>query len=155
KGPTYLAYDNYEGSLYVSDSSNHVIRRIRSGTPGRVETFAGSGGVPGSTDGPVAQALFYNPQGLAFDKKGNLWVVDSSNHTIRRINMVTLRVDLIAGQPGSPGTTDGMGNSARFNAPQGIASETETDAQRTARVQRGEPAPPDSFIVADTGYGLI
>src|SRR5262249_1111061 len=61
--------------LYVSDGANHVIRKVMLD---RVETLAGTG-TPGSQDGPADQATFNNPQGIALDNRGNLWVVDSGN----------------------------------------------------------------------------
>ena len=152
--PAHLAFDQARGSLYVSDSANHVIRLVGAGSDGRVETLAGTGEV-GSTDGSLTEASFNDPQGMALDNRGNLWVVDSANHTIRRINLATGTVETIAGQAGSAGLADGTGEEARFNTPAGIAIELESLAQKLERETRGEPSPAVSVIVADTGNGLI
>ncbi|MBI4472668.1 MAG: SBBP repeat-containing protein, partial [Acidobacteria bacterium] len=155
RNPFSAVFDYNEGSIYVSDSSNHVIRKIQPGTSGRVETFAGTG-VAGYVNGPAAQAAFRDPQGLAMDNQGNLWVVDSGNHVIRRINVRTRAVETVAGRPGNAGRRDGRGSEAQFNAPKGIALEPESETAQLLREQRGVlTVPPDVFIVADTGNGVL
>ena len=152
--PGFLAINQADGSLYVSDSANHVIRQIEQGPAGRVETLAGTG-LAGDKDGPVAEALFDSPQGVAQDNRGFLWVADAGNHTIRRINLLTQKVETIAGQAGATGFSDGNGGLARFDTPTGIAVETETTAQQLARELRGLPPPPVRVIVADKGNGAV
>ena len=70
------------GNLYVSDSGNHSIRKITSA--GLVTTVGGLGGAAGSADGPVSVARFNNPDGVALDGAGNLYVADTGNSTIRK-----------------------------------------------------------------------
>jgi len=62
-----------DGSLYVADSFNHCIRRIRNG---RVETFAGDPRHAGASDGPRRSATFTEPRGLALAGDGTLYVAD-------------------------------------------------------------------------------
>src|SRR5262249_43243059 len=140
--PSFLSIDQSRGTLYVSDSGNNVIRRINAGPDGRVESI--------STDLP-----FNNPQGTALDVQGNLWVADSGSHTIRRINLRTRKVDIIAGQNGVAGHADGKAGQALFNAPTGIAVETETLVQQLLREKSGAPPPQVSVLVSDTGNGVI
>ncbi len=154
KAPSALVIDHNTGGLYISDSENHVIRRVPLGSQGAVETLAGTGS-PGNKDGLIAAASFNNPQGVVLDNSGNLWVVDSGNHTIRRIDLVSGIVQTVAGQTGTPGEADGTGTEARFRSPVGIALEPETQAQRLQRELLGLPPPPDRLIVADTGNGTI
>ncbi|MCL2626222.1 MAG: NHL repeat-containing protein [Cystobacterineae bacterium] len=72
------------GNLYVADTYNHRIRKV---TPtGVVTTFAGSGRC-GSLNGTRTAAQFCNPNGIAIDSKGNLYVADSTNHRIRKITL--------------------------------------------------------------------
>ncbi len=107
------------GNLYIADSENHVIRRI---TPaGAVSTFAGTAGSSGSANGTGAAARFNRPFGIVADKLGNLFVADTSNHTIRKIVIATAAVSTLAGTAGSTGTTDGTGAAARFNTPVNLA----------------------------------
>ncbi len=154
RNPAFLAFNQSDGMLYVSDSANHVIRRVRPGTDGAVETFAGTG-VQGSQDGPAASATFNNPQGIAFDGVGNLWVVDGDNHTIRRINLQTRIVDTVAGQARNPGYIDGTGAQALFNSPRGIALEVVSLPSYVDRLSQGEPPAIVRMLVADAGNNVI
>jgi DNA-binding beta-propeller fold protein YncE len=77
--PTGLAFAP-DGSLYIADTGNHVIRRLRKGV---ITTFAGAQ-TPGKRDGDRRLARFAAPQGLACDGAGNLYVADFGNG-IRRI----------------------------------------------------------------------
>jgi sugar lactone lactonase YvrE len=152
--PSFIALDATEGSLYLSDSANHVIRRIRPGTTEPVETIAGTG-VPGSQDGPAATASFNNPQGVSLDGRGFLWIVDSGNHTIRRLNLLTRVVETIAGKAGTPGNADGVGDAARFQNPTGVAVVNETTEELLARELSGAAVPPVQVVIADTGNDAI
>jgi len=102
---------------YVADTSNHTIRKV--GPTGVVTTFAGLAGSSGSTNGTGSAARFYSPCGVAVDSSGNVYVADTNNHTIRKITSGGV-VSTLAGQPGSIGTTDGTGSSARFHSPYGL-----------------------------------
>src|SRR6185437_9871596 len=64
-------------------------------------------------------ARFNYPSGITVDGSGTLYVTDSHNQTIREISASGV-VTTLAGYPGSTGTTDGIGNGARFNQPAGI-----------------------------------
>ena len=154
ESPSFLSVDQARGNVYVSDSANHVIREVKPGPGGRVETLAGSGSA-GSVDGTSTAAAFNSPQGIVLDNRGHLWVADQSNHSIRRINLLTGVVETIAGQAGQAGFADGQGSSALFNSPTGIALESETTAQQLARELSGAAPPPVQVIVADTGNGAV
>ena len=82
--PNGIAIDQ-ENNLYVSDQSNHTIRKL---TPSQKEwTVSTIGGMPlqaGSTDGIGADARFKKPWGITVDKVGNLYIVDYLNHSIRK-----------------------------------------------------------------------
>jgi hypothetical protein len=106
RNPTSLAFNQRDGALYVGDSGNHVIRRVRPGVAGTVDTLAGTG-VAGSEDGPSGQAKFNGPEGVALDTRGHLWIADSGNHTIRRINLAAGTVTTVAGKAGVTGSSDG------------------------------------------------
>ena len=67
----------------VADYSNHRIREVS--LDGAVSTLAGAGSA-GFTDGAMSAAQFSNPQGLAVDDAGNMYVSDSNNFRIRKIN---------------------------------------------------------------------
>jgi sugar lactone lactonase YvrE len=154
RGPAYVALHQAQGSLYVSDSSNNVIRRVQPGPAGKLETLAGTSAA-GSRDGAVAESTFRSPQGVALDNRGYLWVVDSANHTVRRINLTSRTVETVAGKAGTSGWTDGKRDAALFSAPVGIAVEIEPEALALERERRGLPPPPVSVIIADTGNGVL
>ncbi|MEO0056077.1 MAG: hypothetical protein RLZZ50_2024, partial [Verrucomicrobiota bacterium] len=114
--PTGLAVDS-AGNVFVCDTASHTIRKI---TPaGVVTTVAGSPGLSGTTNANGSGARFNAPQGLTLDSAGNLYVADSGNHAIRKI-AANGDVSTFAGLPGTSGTTDATGTSARFNTPKGI-----------------------------------
>jgi sugar lactone lactonase YvrE len=122
-------------NFFVADYGNHTIRWVR---PDKyVSTLAGSAGQPGSADGTGQNARFNFPRGVAADAAGNVFVADTGNHTIRKITPGGV-VSTWAGLAGSPGSTDGAGNTARFNAPQGLALDKQ-----------------GNLFVADTGNHLI
>jgi len=115
-----------DGYIYVADTMNHVIRRIDPN--GHVRLFAGTPGVSGFSGGHLLDAKFFEPSGLYLTEDGVLYVADSANHAIRRIegNMVST----VAGHPGDPirfsdyfegGYVDGHNNIARFDFPRDIA----------------------------------
>ena len=106
------------GNVFVADEANHTIRKV---TPaGEVTTLAGSAGNSGSADGTSIAAGFYNPTGVAVDTNGNVYVADSYNHTIRKVTAAG-EVTTLAGSAQHPDSTDGMGSTARFYFPIGVA----------------------------------
>lgn len=101
------------GAIFVADSGNHAIRIIYGGA---VSTFAGSPQIWGSLDGVGTNAQFDGPVGLAFDTRGNLFVSDANNDTIRMIETNGM-VTTYAGLEGIDGAVDGSPKAARFRSP--------------------------------------
>jgi hypothetical protein len=108
-------------NLYLADGSNHTIRKIVIAT-GAVTTLAGSAMASGSTDGTGTAARFNYPYGITTDGT-NLYVADTSNHTIRMLVIATGAVTTLAGSAGIPGSSDGTGTAARFQHPHGITTD--------------------------------
>ncbi len=106
------------GDLFVADFGNHNIRKI---TPaGVVTTFAGQTGVSGHQDGTGAGAIFNAPMDLVIDENDNIYMIEFSGSTIRKITPAGV-VTTLAGNPGVFGFMDGNGANAAFAAPSGIA----------------------------------
>jgi sugar lactone lactonase YvrE len=122
-GPQGIAADS-AGFIYVADTANATIRKISSA--GAVGLFAGSAGSFNSFDGAGANASFYQPEGLAVDGAGNVYVADALNHTIRKITPAGT-VSTLAGLAGNFGSADGTNSKARFNRPAGIALDSATN----------------------------
>ncbi|PBI95128.1 Serine/threonine-protein kinase PknD [Variovorax boronicumulans] len=113
--PVSVAVDAV-GNLYVLEYGGGVVRKI---TPtGDVTTLAGSS-PRGFADGTGTAAKFGRGYNIAIDASGNLYVADSENHRIRKITPAGV-VTTLAGT-GTPGATDGPGNSATFSDPRGVA----------------------------------
>ncbi|MBM7563698.1 stalk domain-containing protein [Paenibacillus sacheonensis] len=131
-----------DGVVYVADTLNHAIRRIKDGivttlnahSSRIVEYFPGSVAAAGDyADGPIAKALFNEPSGLALDGKGNLYVSDTGNDVIRYMDFAADRVTTVAGlkagasisyganEPyAAGGYADGAASVAKFRSPRGL-----------------------------------
>ena len=123
--PSGMAIDSKD-NLYVADTLNHVIRMV---TPkGVVTTFAGKASEEGGyKEGEAAEALFNEPSDVTIDQAGTVYVLDSGNQLVRKIEngMVStiagIASDRIEGTPyAKGGFQNGKASKAWFNFPMGI-----------------------------------
>ena len=164
--PHGLAVDA-AGNLYVADTGNNRLRRI--GPEGGITTVAGTGEIGFSGDaGPATAARLYFPQGVAVDEAGNLYIADTENHRVRRIDPAGL-ISTIAGtgQQGYSGD-GGPGTEARLGSPRDVALDTEGNlyvvsesalrvlrTSAVAEVPLGSNTESARLDVDQGGYGLV
>ncbi|HEY2743674.1 MAG TPA: SMP-30/gluconolactonase/LRE family protein [Polyangia bacterium] len=118
-GASYVAVDA-AGTLYIADTYHHQIRKIPAG--GVAVVLAGNG-TAGFNDGPGGSAEFNFPAGVAVDGNGYVYVGDNTNNRIRKI-ATDGTTSSLAGN-GTAGFADGSSGIAEFNAPAGVAVDSQ------------------------------
>lgn len=116
RNPRDVAVDS-NGNIFIVDNSNDRIRKID--PSGNVTTFAGSS--QGFADGQGTAARFHLPSGITIDSNDNLYITDTNNIAIRRIDPDGNVITIAGGNTIGVGTIDGAGNVANFDLTQGIA----------------------------------
>ncbi|MFC0512931.1 gliding motility-associated C-terminal domain-containing protein [Mucilaginibacter angelicae] len=107
--PEGLAADE-QGNVYVADFNNNIIRKVK--PDGSTITLAGDG-TAGNTNGNAAQARFNGPAWITLDAAGNVYVADTKNFQIRKIDAQG-QVSVLAGD-GTQGYKNGLGTEAQFD----------------------------------------
>ncbi|MFC3803718.1 cadherin-like beta sandwich domain-containing protein [Cohnella sp. GCM10012308] len=121
--PEAIAFDS-GGNLYIADSGNHRIRKVD--TDGNISTVAGNGNDGNSGDGDAAtDAELSAPVGLAIDANDNLYIADSSNNRVRKVDRLSGKISTVAGT-GSYGVhgyagDGGPATDAELSGPLGLA----------------------------------
>jgi sugar lactone lactonase YvrE len=129
--PTNVAFDSAGNVYYSSQGGSNTQMRIWKITKstGILTIVAGAYDYGYSGDGALAvNAELYNPQGIALDHSGNIFIADQYNHIIREVNAGTGIITTIAGTPqdacsGAPGACgdSGPATSAKLYYPSGVA----------------------------------
>jgi len=119
--PTGLAVDA-SGNLYISDTNNNRVRRVDPRT-GIITRYAGSWSEQALGDrGPAHRARLNDPSGLAVDGDGNLYISDSFQHRVRRVDARTGIITTVAGTGTSGSDGDGqLATQAKLGRPAGLA----------------------------------
>ena len=153
--PSALAFDT-AGNLFFADQRTHVIRRVDHAT-GLVTAAAGNGNQGYSGDGGLATlASVDSPAGIAVDAAGNLYLSDTHNHRVRRVDAVSGIITSVAGtgQPGFSGDS-APAASAAVNLPRGLALDASGDLylvdSRNERIRRIDASTGQMSTVAGAG----
>lgn len=124
--PTSVFVDS-EDNLFIADKRNHLIRSV-DGQTGIITTVVGTAGERGFSGdgGKVTQAKLNNPKGIFVDSEGNLFIADSGNARIRRVDGQTGIITTVAGTKEAGFSGDGgKATEARLNCPTGILVDSE------------------------------
>ena len=159
-GPTGVAVDR-AGNLYIADWNNNRIRKV--GTSGIITTIAGNGpsgdhGSYGGDGGPAFDAQLYLPYGVAVDGGGNLFIADTGNHRIRKVDSTgTITTIAGTGEYGFSGD-GGSAAEAQLRRPSGVAVDgggnlfiADTNNHRIRLLTLLTPPEPESFSIPDRG----
>ncbi|PCH69110.1 MAG: hypothetical protein COC01_02140 [Bacteroidetes bacterium] len=104
------------GNIYIADLQNHRIRLID--TSGVISTIAGTGISGFSGDGSLATAAqLSGPSGVHVDASGNIYIVDKSNHSIRKIDITGIITTIAGTGSGGFSGDGGPANSAKLSFP--------------------------------------
>jgi len=128
------------GIIYVVDKGNDRIRKID--TNGIITTVVGNGKGYGGDGGSATGALLNSPGDVAIDSSGNLFIADTENHRIRKVDAVTNNISTIAGSLKGYGGDKGRATSAQLNYPDSVAVDrygdlyiADTDNHRVRKIE--------------------
>jgi uncharacterized protein (TIGR03437 family) len=121
--PTSMVLDS-KGNLYIADTSNNIVRILT--TDGNINTFAGNFGAGNGftgDGGPATSARLNNPEGLAIDSAGNIYIADGNNNRIRVVSAATGTITTVAGSSTIGGFSGdgGLATKAKLDIPKGVA----------------------------------
>ena len=120
--PTDVVVDG-AGNLYIADTYNHRIRKVD--TSGTITTIAGSGAPTYSGDnGPAVGARLSFPAAVVVDNSGNLYVADTGNVRIRRVDTAGTITTAAGSGAGGYSGDNGPAVGARLQFPRGVAADS-------------------------------
>ena len=121
--PVGVAADS-AGNVYIADQNNHAIEKVA--PDGNLTVFAGIPGQNGPpTAGPATASRLHDPDGIAVDSAGNVYIADYSNAVIEKVTPGGT-LSIIAGIAGAPGNpTPGPATSSHLSEADGVAVDTD------------------------------
>jgi len=151
--PTSVAVAT-DGTIYVADTGNHVVRKIA--TDGTITTVAGTG-APGfaGDGGPAPKAKLNFPVGIAIDPGSNLYIADEHNSRVRSV-AVGGTINTVAGNGSYTYTGDGgLASAAQLDGPWGAAFDASGNLYISDWNSRIRKITPDGMITTVAGTGVI
>jgi streptogramin lyase len=128
-----------KGNIYICEREGNCIRRVDD--KGVVTTLAGTREA-GAKDGAADKVSFRGPKGVRCDREGNVYVVDTENHAIRKVDVKTKEVSTLAGGRKGSGGDGGDARAAEMDRPHGcvvgrdgVVYIADTNNHRVRRVQ--------------------
>ena len=119
--PSAVTFDA-GGNEYIADMQNNVIRKVD--PSGVISTVAGNAMLPpgySGDGGPATGARLNAPQGVAVDAAGDIFISDTANHRLRKVDHATGNISTVAGTGTSGFNGDGPATGAELNLPWGLA----------------------------------
>jgi len=151
-----------DGSLYIADSAAHRIRRVAA--DGIMTTVAGTGGLGFSGNGGLATNAQLNfPQGVAVASDGTLYIADTGNLMVRRVNTAGIITAFAGNQTAGPPGDGGLAINAVLSTPIGLAvnsdggvyiSDFNNFSPTVATGQRVRRVGPEGIITTVAGTGV-
>ncbi len=143
--PNGVAVDG-AGNVYIADTGNNVVREIAAST-GTIATVTGTGARGKSGDGGAATAALLNqPRGVSVDANGNLYIADTANHRVRRVDAVTGIISTTAGN----GTTNPSTGAGGYAGDGGAASLSELNLPYAVAFDAA-----GNLFIADSGNNVV
>ncbi|WP_345626923.1 NHL domain-containing protein [Rugosimonospora acidiphila] len=166
--PTGLAIDG-AGDVYIADAGNDVIRRVDAKT-GKISTVAGDfeadqaddgvGGFSGD-GGPATSARLYDPEGVALDSAGDLFIADRLNNAIREVtpdgNIFTVvnQAATAGAAPAAGKETNGPATNSKLNGPTAVAVDNSNGTLWIADTSNGRISKVTGLAQSGTGAGPV
>uniref|UniRef100_UPI001EF92F40 NHL domain-containing protein n=1 Tax=Cohnella mopanensis TaxID=2911966 RepID=UPI001EF92F40 len=137
--PTGIAYTNNK-DYYIADTNNHRVRKVTYEPSWTISSVAGTGTADYTGDGGAAtNAKLSSPRGVAVDSQGNVYIADTGNHAVRKIDKATGAITTVAGKGTAGYSGDGgKATTAELNEPWDVALDKH-----------------DNLYIADTGNHAV
>jgi hypothetical protein len=166
--PTGVAVDS-AGNVYIADAGNNVIRRVDAQT-GTITTVAGdyaadqaNGGLGGFSGdgGPATSAQLYDPEGVALDSAGDLFIADTFNNAIREVTpdgtifTVVNSATASGATPPAGGETNGPATASKLNGPSAVAVDNSTGTLYIADTHNNKAAAVTGLAQSGSALGPV
>ncbi len=151
RDPYGVAVDG-SGNVYIADGGRRRIRKVD--TSGTITTVAGTGNY--GDGGPAVQATLHFPHGMVVDGSGNLYIADTDNHRIRKVDADTGNISTVAGTGAAGYSGDnGAATAAQLNFPDDVAGNLYIADRDNHRIRKVDPSGTITTVAGtgQSGYG--